>query len=208
MGRWNIGHARSLLLSRFGSEHSFAVRHLDALNRAPQCPAAAVLRLLADFASRYLNGPLVLPQGGDAETLKQIAILQGHSGEVGSAVFSPDARRVVTPRTARIWDAESFGRIAVLEGHGDELWNATFSPGGDRVVIASRDHTERIWAIRPYGRMALLKGHDKYVVGGNFSPDGKRVETASWDKTARIWDAETHKQIAVPEGHAGGALVR
>jgi WD40 repeat protein len=43
----------------------------------------------------------------DASSAKQIAVLRGHEGPVGSAVFSPDGSRIVTAsqdNTARIWD--------------------------------------------------------------------------------------------------------
>jgi WD40 repeat protein len=42
----------------------------------------------------------------DAEAIKTIAVLKGHSGPVRSAVFSPDGERILTASddtTARIW---------------------------------------------------------------------------------------------------------
>src|SRR5262249_55244594 len=79
---------------------------------------------------------------------KEIAVLRGHDGYVGSGAFSPDGSRVVTAsrdKTARIWDAASAKEIAVLRGHDTDVRSAAFSPDGSRIVTASADKTARIW---------------------------------------------------------------
>jgi WD40 repeat protein len=76
----------------------------------------------------------------DAATGKQVAILRGHDGGVGSAAFSPDGNRVVTAsadKTARVWDAAIGKQVAILRGHDSAVYSAAFSPDGNRVVTAS-----------------------------------------------------------------------
>ena len=59
----------------------------------------------------------------------QLLTLKGHKGNVFSAVYSPDGKRVITAshdETARIWDAETGTEIAVLKGHTKSVHSAVF----------------------------------------------------------------------------------
>jgi dipeptidyl aminopeptidase/acylaminoacyl peptidase len=82
----------------------------------------------------------------DAQTGKEITRLEGHTGHLNSAVFSPDGRRVLTAsndNTARIWDAQTGIEITRLEGHEEDVTSAVFSPDGQHVLTA------QIWSIFP-----------------------------------------------------------
>lgn len=71
--------------------------------------------------------------------------LQGHTGTINSASFSPDGKRVVTAswdNTARVWDLSVQTPTAtILQGHTETINSASFSPDGNRVVTASDDYT-------------------------------------------------------------------
>ena len=121
---------------------------------------------------------------------RELQELEGHTGSIGRAAFSPDGRRIVTAssdQTARVWDAASGRSLALLHGHTDAVNSATFSADGSRIVTASDDQTARVWDAASGRSLALLQGHTDAVRSATFSADGARIVTASSDQTARVW---------------------
>jgi len=140
----------------------------------------------------------------DAESGKQLAVLQGHTDLVLAVAFSPDGARVATGSndgTARLWDAASGKQLVALQGQGGAINTVSFSPDGRRIVAPGYGNTARLWDAESGKPLAVLDGHTKEVWSTSFSPDGARVVTASFDQTARLWDAESGKQLAVLQGH-------
>ena len=124
----------------------------------------------------------------------------------GLAVFSPDAKQVLTAsddNTARLWDAASGAPLVTFKGHDDFVRSAAFSPDGKQVLTASLDNTARLWDAASGAALVTFKGHDDFVRSAAFSPDAKQVLTASSDKTARLWDAASGAPLAAFEGHDG-----
>jgi WD40 repeat protein len=85
------------------------------------------------------------------------ATLQGHTGTVTSAVFSPDGQCILTAsddQTARVWDLS--GKLqATLQGHTGIVTSAVFSPDGRRILTASDDSTARIYLVRVEDLLAV-----------------------------------------------------
>jgi hypothetical protein len=126
----------------------------------------------------------------DATDGALLATLEGHTGGVNSAAFSPDGQRVVTAsrdRTTRLWGAADGALLATLDGHTDWVLSTAFSPDGLRVVTASRDRTARLWDTTDGALLTTFEGHSGWVNSAAFGPDGLRVVTASHDQTARLW---------------------
>ena len=133
----------------------------------------------------------------DSRTAAPILVLRGHQDSVASAVFSPDATRIVSASldsTARIWDATSSRQIVELR-HNGPVRSAIFSKDGTRVLTASDDKTARIWDARTGRQLAVLQ-HPNVVSSVAFSPDGARIVTAALDKTVRLWDSRTAALVA------------
>jgi WD40 repeat protein len=127
--------------------------------------------------------------------------LEGHTGPVTSAAFSPDGRFIVTTSQdgiARVWGTDgsekAFGEPLRSFHHDGPIQSAAFSSDGRLLVTASWDATALVWLNDDSGRHRVLKGHEGLVRSAAFSADDRRIVTASWDGTARIWlvpDLET-----------------
>jgi WD40 repeat protein len=98
----------------------------------------------------------------DAAGGKELFTLEGHSGGVMSASFSPDGRRIVTgsdDQTAKVWDAATGEELLTLKGHKEWVISAAFSPDGRRIATGSADLTAKIWGSRFGGTSrGLAKG--------------------------------------------------
>ena len=126
---------------------------------------------------------------------QELTKLEGHSGAVNSAAFSPDGQRVVTAsddHTVHVWNAGTGQVLAKLEGY-----SAAFSPDGQRVVTASGDKTARVWNAATGQVIAKLEGHSAAVTNilmfkSLFTRDecghaafGMNVFTVAWEAAIR-----------------------
>ena len=150
--------------------------------------------------------------GRVARTFRVGAVLEGHIGNIVSAVFSPGDGRIVTASddgTARVWrqDVSGIWVWDSLEGHTGELFSAVFSPDGTRIVTTSADETARVWRQDASGSWVsdAMEGHTDEVYSAAFSPDGARIVTVSADETARLWrqDVSGNWVWDALEGHSG-----
>ena len=130
--------------------------------------------------------------------------LRGHTGHVLYALFSPDAKKVITSGldgTVRLWDVETGWELRKLEEHTGKTISVALSPDGKRIVTANVDKIARIRSVDSGEELHKLEAHTDTVLFANFSPDGKKIVTASADKTSRIWDVESGKELQKLEGH-------
>src|SRR4030067_474329 len=84
----------------------------------------------------------------DAASGETVAMLQGHTGPVLSAAFSPDGKWVVTSsndKTARVWEAATGRSVAVLSGHEIQVVDAVFSPDGKVIATRGGGRAGRAW---------------------------------------------------------------
>ncbi|HET7540647.1 MAG TPA: hypothetical protein VFK05_12270 [Polyangiaceae bacterium] len=145
----------------------------------------------------------------DASTGKSLVELKGHSGQVVTAVFSPDAARVLTASidgTACILEAATGKLLAVLS-QSEAVMSAVFSPDGARVLTASRDNTARIWQVlgsTPGPVPSWFPNFFRVAASRTFSEDGDLVPLAGpeWARmkaevrAAALRDRTRYGQIA------------
>ena len=87
----------------------------------------------------------------NAQALKGVLALKGHSAPVFAVAFTPGGPGVVTAswdRTARIWNFAEKRCLAVCSGHANVLWSVKFSPTGSNFCTTGADGTTRIWDLR------------------------------------------------------------
>lgn len=150
-------------------------------------------------------------EGADGEGLRQLLhdttarvgrrlFTLRHEGEVSTAEFSPDGKRLLTAsfdKTAKIWDARDGRLLHTLAGHSGKLWTAHFSPDGRLIVTTGEDHDAVLWDAGNGTLLRRLKGHRGWIHRSEFSPDGRRLLTASYDKMARLWEVQTGRPLLV-----------
>jgi eukaryotic-like serine/threonine-protein kinase len=131
-----------------------------------------------------------------------------HTGEVYSAVYSPDGEYIASAgneRTIRVWRANDQYQheVAVLHGHAGRIFEVAFEPGGRRLASRSSrvygfvgDDTVRVWDVDIRTTLPALTGHLMTVYPLVYSPDGRWIASGSWDRTVRLWDAATGELCA------------
>jgi WD40 repeat protein/serine/threonine protein kinase len=101
-----------------------------------------------------------LVTGGEANTVKiwdvgtgqELQTLHGHSREVYTVTFSPDAdgRWIASAgedSTVKVWDSRTGALVRSFRGHTSVVSSLAFSPDGRLLVSGSRDHTVKVWDV-------------------------------------------------------------
>ncbi|KAK7687231.1 hypothetical protein QCA50_009736 [Cerrena zonata] len=131
----------------------------------------------------------------NADTGSLVWTLEGHTGEVEIAIFSPDGIRVVSgakDKTVCIWDVETGTCLRVLREHTGYIYAIAISPKGDIIASGSYDSTICLWNAESGELVNILRGHTDTVKSLCFSPNGQTLVSASDDKTVCIWDIVGH----------------
>jgi WD40 repeat protein len=138
-----------------------------------------------------------------ARTGECLGVLNGHTSEVNSAVFSPDARLLLSAsndHSIRVWDVVARRCVKVLKGHTHYVRKALFNPDTSQVISVGWDKIVRIWHLASGDCTAELAGHSEVIDGLALSPDGRFAATSGMDHTIRIWDLRSGQTARVISG--------
>jgi WD40 repeat protein len=178
------------------------VDYLKAFELGESGSKPAALRLLAE-SLRLQPGNLAASRLAfrmlTEQRVNTALRLQGHTGVMTSASFSPDGSKILTTstdHTARVWDARTGIQLIPALSHDDGVVSGVFSNDGQRVATGTDDGKIAIWDAntgkKTVASMELLGS----AWSVSFSPDGKIIAAASDAGKARTWDAITGKPLA------------
>lgn len=139
--------------------------------------------------------------------------LQAHEKGIGSFVFSPDSRELLTAGSdgkLKLWDVTNEVEPFAEQRHAGEVLSCKFSPDSNMILSSGNDHTFKLWDVKSGTCIHSLKTYDpnftvSHVVKDcTFSSDGKYIVSAGsskYDHFMTIWYTKTGIDIGTLKCH-------
>ncbi len=112
------------------------------LNEIAYSPDGALLAVVSSVGIWLYN----------TETLQELALLTGHTGDVASVSFSPNGSTLASgswDETVRLWDVATGSLKTELTGHTDEVASVSFSPDGLTLASGGSYGAILLWDTAP-----------------------------------------------------------
>jgi WD40 repeat protein/ribosomal protein S27E len=141
---------------------------------------------------------------------------RGHTAPVPTALFTPDAREVITvsaDKTVRVWDVETgetvrIFRVPIGDDVEGSVSGAALSPDGQTLAVGGHSLKPGKYGILIYlidwktGQIEkVLKGNRDPISYLAFSPDGRLLASATPGETALVLDVDKGTSVAALRGH-------
>lgn len=142
----------------------------------------------------------------DADTGRLLKTLQGHTGPIGSLVFSKDGQTLASAcndGNVKLWDVETGDLKSTYAEHVSFVANGLvkFSSSGNQLASASSDGTVKLWPFSDDDPKELLTQHADRVESVAFNPDNTHLISASADQTIQVWDLKSDTVVRRLSGH-------
>ncbi|MET3425148.1 WD40 repeat protein [Actinoplanes tereljensis] len=115
----------------------------------------------------------------------ELAILTGHSDDVGALAFSPDGRTLASgsdDKTTMLWDVKNPARpvrIAAIGGHTAKLSSVAFSADSRTLATGGLDYATQLWDVsspsEPIRLVRMRTTLGEAVTSAAFRPDGRTI---------------------------------
>ena len=145
----------------------------------------------------------------DVDSGRLLRTFAGHTDQIWSLAFSPDASLLVSgslDRSAKLWDVATGKLIRSFEEHSDLIESVTFSPDGKLVLTAGKDEQIRVFDIVTGHLLRAFKSQAEWVYKVAISPDKRLAATGNGDKTIKVWDISSGRLVHTMKGHSRGVL--
>jgi WD40 repeat protein len=132
--------------------------------------------------------------------------LDGHSGSVRAAAFSPDGARVATGAddgVIRIWNTGTGDIRKEFVGHTAAITSIAFNSDGGTLITGGLDNSHRVWDASTGSMLKEFKGEFMgQGISAVFSPNGQQVAIVSSDVGVRIFDLRSGEPVKELSGHS------
>ena len=122
-------------------------------------------------------------------TGSQMAVLSGHTNQVGSLTFLPDRTSLVSGSdggTLNLWDIQTCGIIRTFSGHTGCICSVSISADCTTIALGSEDKTVCLWDIQTGNCNYIIREHDQ-VDQVVFSPTDPQYLMATCQGFTQKW---------------------
>ncbi len=153
----------------------------------------------------------------DADSGKELSLLQGHNAPITSVAFAPDGKRLLTggeDGTARLWSSGTGKELRCLRSNPGSVNAVAFSSDGRSLLTGHEDQSARLWDADSGQERREFVGRGLEVLALAVSHNGQRLVTGSRRQTAQLWDTTSGKELrrlggdGVPVAHIDPAKAK